>query len=133
MTCVHLQTHSLGGLGCCYKLRQYRLTLGRAMAGRIRLGVELDSVSAHFLGKHHGCRVGVHEQTDPRSPGLGLGDEGSQALGILREAPAVVGGELAFGVRHKGDLLRTHFVHQGHEVVKRVALDVVFAVRPSFE
>ena len=45
----------------------------------------------------------------------------------------MVGGELAFGIRHKGDLLRAHFFHQGHEVVKRVALDVVFAVWPSFE
>ena len=45
----------------------------------------------------------------------------------------MVRGELTFGIRHEGHLLRTHFFNQGHEVVKRVALDIELAVWPCFE
>ena len=52
-----------------------------------------------------------------------------QALGVLGEAPAVVGGELVFGVGHEGDLVGAVLAHEVHQVVEGVALDVELGVR----
>ena len=42
----------------------------------------------------------------------------------------MVAGELVFTVGHKGRLVRPHSSDEGHEVLRGVALDVVFTPRP---
>ena len=106
----------------------------------IGLGVELYAVSTHIFHRlHHlqrGGHVGrgVHEQAHARTPKLfASADEGLQARSILRKGPAMVAGELAFAVGHKGHLMGAHLAHKVHQVVKRVAFNVELAVGPCFE
>ena len=107
--------------------------LGRfatGVGGGKGLGVQLHPVCANGAGSGHLAGLGVHEQAHAGTGGMGLCNQGGQAVGILRKPPAVVAGELAFGVGHKRDLLGPHRLDKTHEVVKRVAFDVELAPRP---
>ena len=69
---------------------------------------------------------------------MGLCNQRAQALGIRREIPAVVAGELALCIGHKGHLVHRQpagadIGHHLHQVVKGVALDVVLAPRPLLQ
>jgi hypothetical protein len=55
---------------------------------------------------------------------------GGRRTVVTEQVPAVVAGELAFAVGHEGRLLRPHCADEAHQVVERVALDVVFGGRP---
>ena len=126
-TKAHIEC-GLGGGGIALQLHG---VFGRAPACGIGLGVKLHAVSAHSAGGCHLLGQRVHEQAHAHAQRLAFGDQGTQAFGVLREGPAVVAGELAFAVWHKGDLVRAHRTHMRHQVVEGVALDVEFAVRPG--
>jgi hypothetical protein len=98
----------------------------------IGFGVQLHTVCTHGAGSSHGGRIRIHEQTHASAQVFRLSHQVFQDSGVCRKAPAVVRGELALGIRHKSDLVRPHQTNQGHQVVQRVAFDVVFAVWPVF-
>ena len=67
---------------------------------------------------------------------MGLGDQRAQALGVAAgggQVPAMVAGGLVFAVGHKGALLRLELAHKTHQVLERVAFDVVFTPRPGLQ
>ena len=130
---VHAQPAIERGLGGGAKALQLRGLRRGAPGGGVGLGVQLHAVGAHGFGGGHLAGLGVHEQADAHAQGFGLGHQRGQALGVLRKLPAVVAGELAFAVGHKGHLLGAHAAHKTHEVVEGVALDVVLAPGPGFE
>jgi len=79
---------------------------------------------------HHGLGQGVHEQADAHAQGVAFIDQGPQPLGVGRQVPTVVAGELVHRVGHEGGLVRAHRAHQLHQVVKGVALDVELGLGP---
>jgi hypothetical protein len=64
---------------------------------------------------------------------LGFFDQGAKAYAIKAQVPAMVTGELTFGIRHKGTLVGAHLAHKIHQVVKRVAFDIELLLGPVFE
>ena len=97
----------------------------RAMGAGIGLGVQLDALGAGRCGMHHGLGLRVHEQADAHAQRLRLLHQRRQPQQIVGQAPAMVGGELVFAVGHKGALRRPELAHEGHQVLRRVAFDVV--------
>ncbi len=64
-----------------------------------------------------------------------LFDQRFEAFGILREAPAMVAGELVFAVGDKGALVQRQaacrqVMRKLHQVVERIALDIELAAGP---
>ena len=107
-----------------------RLLGGAAMGAGIGLGVELDPIGPGGAGGGHGLRQRVHEQAHPHPQRVAFVDQRAQRVGVGRQVPAVVGGELANAVGHEGGLVRADLAHQVHQVVQRIALDVVFHLGP---
>jgi hypothetical protein len=64
---------------------------------------------------------------------VAFGNQGRQAGGILRKAPAMVAGELVFAVGHEGGLVRAHAADEVHQVLRWVAFDVVLALGPGLQ
>ena len=66
---------------------------------------------------------------------MGLRDQRAQHLGVLREIPAMVAGELPLAVGHKSHLVHRQFArhqvtHAVHQVVQWVAFDIEFPSGP---
>ena len=133
MAGVHAQPQVLRRARCRRVALQLERLLCRAPSLGVGFGIELDAVRADGARCGHRLRIGIHEQAHAHARRLGLGNQGAQAVGILRKAPTVVAGELAFAVGHKGRLLRAQVAHKVHQVVQRVALDVELASRPVLE
>ena len=129
---VDLQPHRQRGLGRGGVARQHLGTLRCVVGAGKGLGVELDPVGAAGAGGGHHVGQRVHEQADPHAQRLGLGDQRLQAAQVVGKAPAVVAGELVFAVGHEGHLVRPNLAHEVHQVLERVALDVVLGFGPLF-
>jgi hypothetical protein len=81
----------------------------------------------------HGRGQRVHEQADPHAQRAALGINGrrrSASAGKLQPWSLV---NWPFAVGHKGRLVRAHLTHKVHQVVKRIAFDVVFAAGPVLQ
>ena len=60
-----------------------------------------------------------------------------EQFGIVRKIPAVVAGELVFGVGHKRALVQRQapggqVAHEMHQVLQRIAFNIELALRPVF-
>ena len=107
------------------------LLLTRAPSLGIGIGIELNPVRANGMCQHHGGRISVHEEADPHTQRLGLRNDRSQALAVLRQIPPMVAGELAFAVWHQRALMGSQGLHETHQILKRIAFDVEFTIRPA--
>src|SRR5450830_676331 len=115
------------------KLCQHTGLVRGAKGTRPGLCVELDTVCPDGTGGGHGLWNRVHEQADPHPQGMSLIDQRLETPGILRKAPTMVTGELAFAVGHKGGLVRAKLAHKVHQVVEWIALDVELCLWPLLE
>mmetsp|Transcript_4852 Transcript_4852/g.17273 ORF Transcript_4852/g.17273 Transcript_4852/m.17273 type:complete len:287 (+) Transcript_4852:1388-2248(+) len=133
MAGVDAEAHAQRRLGRRSEASEHRISGRRAEAAGEGLGVELDAIRAQLGHGGHRGRLRVHEEADAHAQVLGLADQRAQPLGVLRQGPAMVGGELVFGVGHEGDLMGTMPVHEVHQVLGRVAFDVELGVGPVLQ
>ena len=105
---VDAQPERQRGLGGARELREHLGLARRAVRAGVGLGVELDAVGAERA--HRGHRLGhrIHEQAHAHAQRAAFLDQRAQAVGVLGEVPAVVGGELVLAVGHEGGLVRAH-------------------------
>jgi len=97
----------------------------------IGAGVDLDAVGTERGSGLEPGGPGVDEQADPAAQLTEGGDDRPQARGVACQVEAVVGGQLAVGIRHEGDLGRTRLAGQLQQARiarpprrERVAFDV---------
>ena len=111
--------------------RQHGGLPGRAVSAGVGLGVQLDAIGAELGGMRHRLRQRIHEKAHAHAQGTRLGHQRPQPLHVGGQVPAVVGGELLRPYQAPACIgaafnSRTNC----HQVVGRVALDVVLDVRP---
>jgi len=108
---------------------------GRGGAGRIRgevLGIgariEFDAVRSCCRRSADEVRFGGGEQARSDARIAECADDVGEQGGVGQGVPSRIRSQDARGIRHEGHLVGNRFEDQGHEVLRRVPLDVEFEV-----